>query len=850
VILNDVQRLLEALQRMEKMPAFKKYSLHSKLFHYHVQIGNYRELENFSEAYASTQRVLLWAADSIQVNPKPEIISLVIKLYILQADVALKSGNFSNAEVALEKALVLCQTEEQRFLYSLLDLYLNYGFLYYEMGLYEEAFKATEMGLIHIRKASFASNYLRWTYIVPLLSLKAEALNWQKRPLESIPYFQATLAMMDSVTPGDKRFFSTGDYHLKIADAYSALTLGPYAPRQDHSAYYHYQKALYHYSISFDPDKDEAIVPDFSDFSRNSRMLRICLNNFSKVLLRIARRTGQAHDWQNIYTAHRLAITSLEETRNRVSPDSRRTMTRLGRRTYEQAIASAFEMAAAQLGADSMYAIAFQWAEAAKAFELRMHLQDAEVALQTNAPDSLIRLGRRLKLARNYYENSFQSLRRTLGASPTSTADSLKLITLEKQLYEARAALRNWENTMQDQIPTSLKQSEPEVLSITDIQVKLKPHEAMLSFFCGDSAVYAFWIDPQRLEAVEVGKTSEVNAHVRRLLDELYQPGDIRRFVIPARELYTQLIEPFSTEKEPTDLLICPDGLLGYVPFACLLTEDIPFVNLSASYALRELPYLQAIQSQRYAYGANLHFGTSEKKGAPSSLVAFAPHYEAELDLAFNSPQAEAVASLWKGRLFPNEKAEERRFRKLLENYNILHLAQHGEANLEQPLASRLRFSETGDSLPENDGLLHAYEIYALNIPAQMVVLSSCESGYGPLAQGEGVMSLARAFRSAGAGSVLNTAWEVDGRVALPLMKDFYRKLSQGETKSEALVRASRAFLAEAPPELLHPHYWAAFTLIGEDEPLRPPTQYWIWYVFCAVMVAAFAYAMSSDRVG
>ncbi|MEZ4685345.1 MAG: CHAT domain-containing protein [Bacteroidia bacterium] len=646
------------------------------------------------------------------------------------------------------------------------------------------------------------------------------------------------LQILSNIHYENTRSNYTGDLHLKLADAYAAISLGPNAPRQDDSAYYHYRKALYHYSNYFNPDSTDALIPDETDLGRNTRMLRICLDNFTRVLLRTARRTGCAEDWQNAYRTQRLSVISLEDMRNRVGPDSRRIMARLGRKTYEQAIALAFEMAEALPGADSMYAIAFKWAEAAKAFELRMHLQDAEAALQAGAPDSLVREGRRLKLARNYYENEYQNLRRQ------PEADSVRLAELEKQLYEAQAELRGWEELMKDLIPTSLRNTEPEVLSAREIQQSLKPSEALLSFFYGDSAVYTFFITSGGLQVHKMGRTSDIDRLVRNVLDELYQPTDFHAFAKPSRDLYTSIFGAFTNTKKPKSLLICPDGLLGYVPFACLLTEDISQGNLNTSFEKRSLPYLQNIQSQRYAYGAALHFQSSHNQVGTgphyqqNRLAAFAPHYKNELALAFNGPQAEAVAALWKGELYQNEMASEGLFRRLISEFGILHLAQHGEANLEQPLASRLRFTDSGDSLTENDGSLHAYEIYALNIPAQLVVLSSCESGYGPLAQGEGVMSLARAFRSAGAQSVINTAWEVDGRVALPLMQAFFEKLAAGMGKSEALVQASREFLELASPDLLHPHYWAAFTLVGADAPVQRPRSPWPMAAFLVALVA------------
>jgi CHAT domain-containing protein len=719
---------------------------------------------------------------------------------------------FEDAQKALEGSLNLIENYRWGKYELRAEVYTILGWLKFEEEKYLEAYLFGKKAKENFRMVSNGLIHDKHKYSIDILI--GESQTWMGFPEKGIKNLKSALLELELQQGGSCNLY-VGDINLKLADAYSAS-------RMDSLAASFYRKALYNYSNSYKPEGGE-LIPTFSDFTINSRMNRICLDNFTKVLLRTARRTGRPEDWQNAYMTQRLSVISLEDMRNRVGPDSRRIMAKLGRKTYEQAIALAFEMA-----------------EAAKAFELRMHLQDAEAALQADAPDSLVQEGRRLKLARNYYENEYENLRRqhpyTADLEP---ADSLRLAELERQLYEAQAALRDWEEHMEAMIPTGLRNTEPEALSVQEIQAKLKPQEALLSFFYGDSAVYAFWLRPDGLEARKVGHTHEVDTLERALLDELYQPTGFQAFAVPSQQLYQRIFSTFADRNKASSLLICPDGLLGYLPFSCLLTEEVDGSKLNTSYAQRSLPWLQNIQSQRYAYGAALHF--QSKNGHINKLAAFAPAYTDELSLAFNGPQAESIAALWQGDLFPNEKAEESRFRSLLNQYGILHLAQHGEADLEQPLASRLRFSQSSDSLPENDGSLYTYEIYALDVPAQLLVLSSCESGYGPLAKGEGVMSLARAFRSAGAQSVLNTAWEVDGRVALPLMQSFYQKLAEGLPKSEALTQSSREFIAEAPPELLHPHYWAAFTLVGSDAPVRKPASLWppvLLFVMLTAMVA------------
>jgi CHAT domain-containing protein/tetratricopeptide (TPR) repeat protein len=822
-------------------------------FYRRVQITAYYlavllELENYSDCYVIGSREVAVLQDSQHVEPN--VAGFIVSSSLVVANAAMRLRKFELASEVIEQTIRYQQQFCPNDMLSSFRIEEIIGWFHFDKKEYQKANKQAIKAIENLQNSvssedpNFRNEFISANIIV------GETYTWIGKPQTGKHFLKTALALYGDNT---KRNAFLGNIHLKLADAYAALNMGPAAIRQDDSAYVHYRKALYHFTDLFEPNNEKMLIPEESDLSTNFRLVRVCLNNFTKLLLRTARRDGRAADWQYAYLAERLAVISLEDMRNRVGPDSRFILAELGRDTYEQAIALAFEMAEAQPHADSLYAIAFEWAEAAKSFELRMNLQEAEAALQANAPDSLVRQGNRLKLARNYYENKYETMRKN------PEVDSLDFEKTETAFQDAQLALLAWEQKMEKLIPAGLGAKDDKPLSAKDIQRLLKPDEALLSFFYGDSAVYPFWARPDGLRAHRIGDAARVDSLVRNLLTVLYQRGNLADFVLPARELYTAVLGPIPDRTVPASLLICLDGLLGYVPFSCLLTEDIAFVNLSASYAQRELPYLQKIQSPRYAYGASLHFQSVLAEQVPRSknaglkrrkakLAAFAPKYEKDLSLAFNGPQAEAIAALWGGDLFSGGEAREPLFRSLLERYAILHLAQHGEANLEQPFASRLHFTTSVDTVPERDGFLHAYEIYALDISTQIVVLASCESGYGPLAKGEGVMSLARAFRAAGAKTVVNTAWEVDGRVALPLMQLFYEKLAIGKLPSEALIEAKREFLQTAPPELIHPYYWAAFTLIGSDTPLRRPQSGWLFWSCFLLLVGLGGLALTGNR--
>ncbi|MGC9344967.1 MAG: CHAT domain-containing protein, partial [Bacteroidales bacterium] len=131
---------------------------------------------------------------------------------------------------------------------------------------------------------------------------------------------------------------------------------------------------------------------------------------------------------------------------------------------------------------------------------------------------------------------------------------------------------------------------------------------------------------------------------------------------------------------------------------------------------------------------------------------------------------------------------------------------------------SKLAFTQLVDTI--DDGFLHTYEIYNMQINADLAVLSSCNSGFGELQEGEGIQSLARGFAYAGCPSILMTLWEVADNSTVELMEKFYYYLDMGYTKSEALHQSKIDFLANADELKSNPFFWSSFVLVGDTEPV------------------------------
>lgn len=150
-----------------------------------------------------------------------------------------------------------------------------------------------------------------------------------------------------------------------------------------------------------------------------------------------------------------------------------------------------------------------------------------------------------------------------------------------------------------------------------------------------------------------------------------------------------------------------------------------------------------------------------------------------------------------------------------MRQYRYIHFATHGLADSERPKLSTLVLSLFDEQGKSQNGFLCAHEVYNLNLTAEMVVLSACETGLGKLTRGEGLVSVIRRFIYAGAARVVVSLWSVNDRATAELMTTFYRKILVEGERPAAALRAAQVEMGRTK-YWETPYYWAAFTLQGE----------------------------------
>ena len=168
--------------------------------------------------------------------------------------------------------------------------------------------------------------------------------------------------------------------------------------------------------------------------------------------------------------------------------------------------------------------------------------------------------------------------------------------------------------------------------------------------------------------------------------------------------------------------------------------------------------------------------------------------------------------------MFQDAAATESQFKLAAPESDIIHLATHAIVDDRDPLNSRLLFTISEDTI--DDGDLYVWELYNMQIDAQMAVLSACNTGFGKLERGEGVMSLGRAFAYAGCPSIIMSLWPAQDEATADIMELFYEGIADGLPKDQALAGAKRAYLDRADDLFSHPFYWAGFIAQGDPKPV------------------------------
>lgn len=586
----------------------------------------------------------------------------------------------------------------------------------------------------------------------------------------------------------------------------------------------------------------------------------------ARMLLGVARAERERGNLAEALKHIETAISLFEEVRARVTSEQlRASYLARGQNAYRFHIDLLMRMHARDTSAGHD-AAALQASERARARSLLEMLTEARVDIREGVDAALLKGEQEVKRQINAKAS------RLLQRNTPAQAEELKreITLLESDYQQIEAAIRK-DN------PHYAAITQPEPLGVKEIQRQaLDDNTLLLEYSLDDERSYLWAVTNTSVASYELPGRDQLNKAARRVT-ELLNARSVRILLetpqqrskriakadaeLPeaVRQLSRMVIEPAAAQLGTKRLLIVADEALQYLPFAMLTSsaDKAEAAPLVVEHEIITLPSASTLAVMRKELAG--------RKPAPKALAVIADPVFARDDERFKArtvkiedkdaaqPEttantrliehlAESDATTTSGRITiprltytrqeadrilavaparTNLKALDFRANRAtatnaeLGQYRYIHFATHGLLDAERPGLSALVLSLVDEKGKPQNGFLRANEIYNLNLPADLVVLSACQTGLGKEIKGEGLVGLTRGFMYAGAARVVVSLWSVNDKATSELMTRFYRKmLKEGERPSAALRAAQVEMWRQK--QWQSPYYWAAFVLQGE----------------------------------
>lgn len=383
----------------------------------------------------------------------------------------------------------------------------------------------------------------------------------------------------------------------------------------------------------------------------------------------------------------------------------------------------------------------------------------------------------------------------------------------------------------------------PQPLDAAAIRGLLDPQTLLLEYALGEERSFLWAVTPASVEAFELPGRAKIEALARQVYEGLRtldagDPAAQDAKAAARRELSRMILGPVAGRLSDRRLAVVADGALQYVPFAALPSPDDPagLVPLVERHEIVVLPSASVLALRSPEPVSAGVAGTAEMSIAILADPVFdsrdprvrrASSEDAPLPvrsgislsrLAASSREAETIAALAPGRAWTALGFQASRatvFGGELARHRLIHFATHGVIDTGTPELSGLVLSLVDEEGRPQEGFLGLDDIYNLDLHADLVVLSGCETALGREMRGEGLVGLTRGFLYAGAARVLASLWQVQDRPATELMVRFYRALLQDHLRPAAALRAAQLSLARER-RWKDPFYWGAFVLQGD----------------------------------
>ncbi|WP_414515050.1 CHAT domain-containing protein, partial [Nostoc sp. PCC 9305] len=437
------------------------------------------------------------------------------------------------------------------------------------------------------------------------------------------------------------------------------------------------------------------------------------------------------------------------------------------------------------------------------------------------------------------------------------TAPTTPIQNLEKEIADLLNQYEELQTKIRTSSPKYAALKYPNPLKLTQIQQQLDSDTLLLQYSLGKEHSYLWVVTPNSLDTYELPGQEKIenatNDFRQSLLDRAFDQN-----LKAAKQLSQIIFAPIANKLGKKRLVIVADGALENIPFAALtdLTSQESYQPLLVNHEIVNLPSASTI--------AILRQETKGRKAAPKALAVLAnPVFSADdcrvthkdnclvtgkLNDDASTPEfdeqrsalARAAKNLNRDGWAPLDgtRLEAEAILKLvspkdslqaldfdanynwvtnpqLSQYRIIHFATHGFADNINPELSGIVLSLVDKQGKPIRGYLRLNDIFNLDLPADLVVLSACNTGRGKQVQGEGLVGLTRGLMYAGSQRVVVSLWSVNDEGTKELMSEFYRQMLQQGKSPTAALRAAQLYLWQQK-EWKDPYFWAAFTVQGE----------------------------------
>lgn len=628
-----------------------------------------------------------------------------------------------------------------------------------------------------------------------------------------------------------------GEKHPEIANTYNQLG-AIYTNEQK------FDKALNAYQ--------SALIANVADFQNTNVYENPSIEKAYKLISLLTSLRLKAEVFENLHYIKTLKLKDLEtalhtlELCDRLIDKMRQTalnkndkvaLGKIASEVYEDAIRVSLGMSQIVLKKEIYRQKAFSFAEKSKAYVLLQSISETNAKSFAKIPKNLLDKEKQLKEDITFIDQK-------LANKPNASEEAV----FRNQLFELNRQYDDFSKELEKNFPEyyNLKYN-VKIATVKDLQQVLDKETVLLSYFIADKSnrIYIFAVSNNNFEIFDVPKMSDLDNKLRLMKNSIYYRVP-DKFVTVSYSLFEQLFpKPFTNK---TQIVIVPDGRLGTIPFEALLTKKTNLANTLS----QDMPYLIRKQAISYAYSATLFQQMSTSKMNEGDKSNFGQIFicapiqfygrSALSDLPGTEKEVEGIKNLFGEILadvFVRDKANEGLVKSgVLKKYRYLHFATHGIVDENNPELSKIFLSkpnetllvvagseERGKSILEvsnaEDGNLSSGEIYGLELNADLVMLSACQTGLGKVAKGEGIIGLSRALLYAGARNLMVSLWSVADESTSKLMIDFYTFLLKGENKNEALRLAKLKMIKEgintkAGKKELEVYYWSPFVLIGK----------------------------------